>query len=127
MCRAEQKERRGQSQPWEEVVNGSLTEQVKLPNQLQRGGEAPFLLAASPTPCFLRDPRPAQQLLAAHSCSKNSWQALVTMATKAINSWKSHSPSPSLSRVSMTLSTTSCSLTSYEIEEKLPSLFLVDV
>ena len=67
-------------------------------------------------------PRSASCAAAPHSCSKNSWQAVVTIATKATNSWKSHSPSPSLSSVSMTLSTTSCSLISYERGQIAPPL-----
>lgn len=45
------------------------------------------------------------------SCSKNSWQQTVTTETKVMNSWKSHSASPSASRLSIRASRAAWSFT----------------
>lgn len=101
--------------PWKEVsIVPSQSKSSFLISYSTESSAPTALQALPPFPWsnFVSAAETAPLLSLPYSCSKNSWQAVVTMATKAINSWKSHSPSPSLSSVSMTLSTTSCSLIS---------------
>lgn len=66
-----------------------------------------FIVAPLSSPC---SPPPFSPPYSS-SCSKNSWQQTVTMEMNVMNSWKLHSASPSVSRLSIRLSRVAWSFT----------------